>query len=282
MLGHKLVQTLGTDFEVFSTVRGEFSRYQRLGIFDRKRTFEKVGAEDEELIKKIVHQVKPDVLINGIGVIKQLPTSGDVIQTLRINSIFPHQLAKMAGDAGIRLITISTDCVFSGDKGNYSEGDFSDARDLYGKSKNLGEVQEGNCLTLRTSIIGRELFTGHSLVEWFLSNRGGRVRGFSGAIYSGFPTVEFGRILADLILRHPEIKGLYHLSSDPIDKFELLKLLNQYYRAGIEIEEYPDFKVDRSLNSEKFRQRTGFRPKSWDQMIRQMAEDETPYDLWKK
>lgn len=191
-------------------------------------------------------------------------------------------MAETAEKINARLINISTDCVFDGEKGFYKEEDISNATDVYGKSKNLGEVMGENCLTLRTSIIGRELQTSHSLVEWFLSNRGKSVKGFLNAIYSGFPTIILADIIADLIENHRNLSGLYHVSAEPINKFELLELINEAYQTDIEIEPFADFKIDRSLDSTKFRNETGFNPLSWREMIKIMADDPTPYDEWRK
>jgi dTDP-4-dehydrorhamnose reductase len=222
------------------------------------------------------------VIINAVGIIKQLPSSKNVVKTLSINSIFPHKLVEVADRYSAKLIQISTDCVFDGEKGNYTEEDVSNATDVYGKSKNLGEIVGANCLTLRTSIIGRELQTSHSLVEWFLSSRGKKIKGFSNAIYSGFPTIVLADIIADLIHNHKDLAGLYHVSSEPINKLELLKLLNKAYRAEVEIKPFDDFRIDRSLDSSKFRQETGFSPASWEKMIERMANDPTPYQKWRK
>jgi dTDP-4-dehydrorhamnose reductase len=203
------------------------------------------------------------------------------VTTLTVNAIFPHRLAELGREYGYRLITISTDCVFDGLRGNYSEDDIPNATDLYGKSKSLGEVSGENCLTVRTSIIGRELSTSHSLVDWFLANRGGKVKGFARAIYSGFPTIVFAGIIGDLIEHNRTLSGLYHVSSDPIDKFRLLCLIKEKFAVDIEIGRDEDFCIDRSLNSAGFREMTGFRPPAWGEMIAQMASDPTPYDKWK-
>ncbi len=215
--------------------------------------------------------------VNAVGVIKQVPLAKNVITTLSVNSIFPHQLNELSEKFQFRLINISTDCVFSGEKGNYSESDLADAHDLYGKSKYLGEVVAGSCLTLRTSIIGRELKTSNSLVEWFLSNRGRSVKGFVNAIYTGFPTVVLADILSNIIENYPNLCGLYHVSSEPINKFNLLNHINEAYQAEIKIEPFEDFVIDRSLDSNKFRKATGFEPINWDEMIRRMAADNTIY-----
>lgn len=282
MLGHKLVQRWGARFDVWATLKGVYEDYQRFGIFDREKTVERVDAERFETVEDAVRRVQPQVIFNAVGIIKQLPSSKNVIKTLTINSIFPHRLAETAQKFDARLINIGTDCVFDGKKGNYKEEDVSDAADIYGKSKNLGEVSGKNCLTLRTSIIGRELQTSHSLVEWFLSNRGKKVKGFVNAIYTGFPTIVLADIIADLMLNHQELCGLYHVSAEPINKYDLLKLINEAYQAEIEIEPFEDFRIDRSLDSTKFRKETGFQPSEWREMIRKMADDPTPYDEWRK
>lgn len=283
MLGHKLIQVLQENCEVFGTIRGEFGEVERrVGAFLKDKIITGVRAEKPDTLRRAIEQVKPDVVINAVGIIKQLPDSKDVITTLTVNSIFPHRLAELAGEFGFRLITVSTDCVFSGSRGNYSEQDVPDAIDLYGKSKNLGEVIADNCLTLRTSIIGHELSSLHSLVDWFLSNRGGKVKGYVNAIYSGFPTIVFAGIIDSLICDHPDLTGLYHVSSDPITKYDLLMLINTAYAANVDIEPFEDFKIDRSLDSTKFKDATGFKAKSWQEMVGLMANDAKIYGKWRQ
>jgi dTDP-4-dehydrorhamnose reductase len=282
MLGHKLVQRWKNDFDVRTTIRGDLQSFAQTDIFDKDKTIENIDVENYEQTAEIINRIMPDVIVNAVGIIKQITEANDVINTLTINSIFPYQLAKEAKKIGARLICISTDCVFNGKKGNYNEDDAPDAFDLYGKSKNLGEVTSENCLTLRTSIIGRELQTGPSLLEWFLSNEGKKVKGYKDAVFSGFPTIIFADILADLIKNHRNLNGLYHLSSEPINKYDLLELLKSAYGANIEIGASDEVKIDRSLDSAKLRNATGFAPLSWGEMIKIMANDPTPYDEWRK
>ncbi|MGI8669319.1 MAG: dTDP-4-dehydrorhamnose reductase family protein [Aridibacter sp.] len=278
MLGHKLVQILSQNFDVWATFHSDFDKYRKYPIFKSKRTFENVDVTNPASYFKIVRRLKPDVIINAVGIIKQLPDSKDVVKTLTVNSIFPHKLAEISEETDSRLITFSTDCVFDGKKGNYKETDVPNAYDLYGKSKNLGEVTDENCLTIRMSIIGRELTTKKSLIEWFLSNRGGKVEGFTSAIYTGFPTIILSEIIKDIISNHKNLHGLYHISSEPISKFDLLGFVREKYNIDVEIEPFSDFQIDRSLNSEKFRDETGFNPLSWEKMIEKMAEDSTLYE----
>lgn len=278
MLGHKLYQLLGQQHEVVGTIRADFSQVERFGIFERSRIIENVDATNRGCVSAAIEQARPDRVINAIGVIKQIPAANDPEAMLALNSIFPRELGQMAERDGFRLISISTDCVFDGSRGFYSETDPPDARDVYGMSKFLGEVEGTNCLTLRTSIIGRELGTSHSIVEWFLGQRGREVRGFTKAIYSGFSTIEMARIIGSILADHRDLSGVYNVSSEPISKFELLTLLNDAYGANIRIKPCDELVIDRSLDSSRFRQVTGYAPPDWKVMIEELAADSTSYD----
>jgi len=282
MLGHKLVQCLSPHFDTHSTIRGNFSSIERFGIFSKDRIIENVEASDPAALELVVSEVAPDVVINAIGVVKQVPSAKDVISTLELNSILPQRLAILSKKHGFRLIHFSTDCVFDGGRGMYTENDTPNALDLYGKSKQLGEVSQENTLTIRSSIIGRELNSSHGLIEWFLSNRGSSVSGFTTAIYSGFPTIVIADIIRDLIVRHRDLSGVHHIASEPINKYELLCLVDEFYDAGIEIEPSDQLVTDRSLNGSAFNALTGFKPDDWPTMIQKMAADTTPYDEFHK
>ena len=282
MLGHKLIQVLSQDFETATTIRFEKSYVERFGFQKQSKIFDCLNIENIESVEKVIIEFKPDFVINAVGIIKQLPESKNGTLILDINSIFPKTLSLLAQKYRFKLINISTDCVFSGKKGNYKETDISDAEDLYGKSKYLGEVTGKNCLTIRTSIIGRELFTSHSLIEWFFSNQGQTIDGYKNAIYTGFPTIVLAEIISDLIKRFPNLTGLFHISSNPINKYDLLNLVKKEFNVNIEIKPSEDFVIDRSLDSTKFRNLTGFTPSSWEEMIKKMANDPTPYDKWRK
>ena len=281
MLGHKLYQRLSKEFEVFATVRTDVAAVERFGIFKSHAIFPGVDVTDIGSIRRVLEVVKPDCVVNCVGVVKQNPTLADKIRTLTINSIFPNQLAQLSEEFDFRLITISTDCVFDGKEGNYSESEEANARDLYGMSKFLGEVTEGRSLTIRTSIIGRELSTSHSIIEWFLAHRGGTVDGYTKAIYSGFPTIELADTIANLIKNFPDLNGLFHISSDPISKFDLLTFVNKYFKSNVSIKPSEAVVVDRSLDSTKFKTLTGFTSPDWESMITRMAADPTPYDSFR-
>ncbi len=275
MLGHAILSRWQDRFDVFGVMRGKFERIERLRILERGRAFDGVDVRDEGSVRMVVEAVRPDVIFNAVGIIKQLPNSKNVVETLEINSIFPHRLAGLAAEFGARLVNVSTDCVFSGSKGMYTESDQPDALDLYGISKRFGEVAEGNCLTVRTSIIGPEIGSSHSLLDWFLGNEGGEVKGYSNAVFSGFPTVVLADILGDVIERPPDLAGLFHVSAEPIDKFTLLQLVRDAYGARIAIVPDGELVIDRSLDSGRFREATGFVPRPWPAMIREMAAADT-------
>ncbi len=215
---------------------------------------------------------KPDVAVNCIGIIKQLPNANDHLESLAINATLPHRLAKYCDATGARLVHFSTDCVFSGKQGNYREEDFPDAYDLYGRSKLLGEVAYENSVTLRTSIIGHELDRSKSLVDWFLS-QSGEVKGFTKAVFSGLPTIEVARVVKEYVIPNVNLSGLFHLSVDPINKYDLLNLVASTYGKSINITPDDKLVIDRSLNSDRFRTATGFKPKPWPELIKKMHQE---------
>lgn len=228
-----------------------------------------VNSDDMDSLARILDKHRPDVVINCIGLVKQLSDVKDPLVALPINSIFPHRLARLCALIDARLIHISTDCVFDGGKGGYTEEDVPNATDLYGRSKLLGEVDCPNAVTLRTSIIGHELGTAHGLVEWFLS-QSGRVQGFSKAVFSGLPTVVLGKVIRDFVIPAPELTGLFHVSVAPISKHDLLILVAERYRKSIEVVPCDQPVIDRSLDSTRFQRATGYKPPSWSELIEEM------------
>jgi len=277
MLGHRLYRLYRDRFETWGTVRGAARQWEALGLFDRRRLIDGVEATSLDTVLRAVAASRPDAVVNCIGVVKQSAAAKDPLPSIAINSLFPHRLAALCQAAGARLIHVSTDCVFSGRKGNYAEGDASDADDLYGKTKYLGEVHRENCLTIRTSLIGREIGGGPSLIEWFLGQRGGTVKGYKGAIFSGFTTEALGEIIADLIESHAQLNGLWHVSAAAVNKFDLLTLVNEAFDLGITIQADESFVCDRSLDSSRFRAETSYRPPAWEDMISRLAADRAPY-----
>lgn len=281
MLGHKILQSCGGRFEAWATFRSDFDRYASLGLLDRAHALTGVDAMNFDTVERAVRQVRPDVVVNCIGVVKQLAEGHDPIISITVNALLPHRVAAICRDIGARMIHVSTDCVFSGRTGMYRESDPADAEDLYGRSKLLGEVDGDHALTLRTSIIGRELRSTTGLVEWFLSNRGGSVNGFSEAIYSGLTTLALSSLIGDLIATDDPLHGLYQVSSESINKYDLLVLLDRAFDADVMIRRSTEMRIDRSLDSTRFRQAAGWQPATWPAMVAALAQDPTPYELWR-
>lgn len=273
MLGHKAYQVLSKHFETWVTFRNFDQRISGLKLFDESKVVNNVDAFSFDSVKHAVEFVQPAIVINCLGVIKQLPDARNKKISIYTNALFPHLLAELCKKFQARLIHISTDCVFSGNKGNYHENDVSDAVDLYGKTKFLGEVDYENTLTLRTSIIGHELFSKVSLVDWFLSQKGNIVKGFTNAIYTGFPTITFANEIKRIIMQFPTLSGLYNLSSEPIAKYELLQIINNVYNQEITVQPYPEFHCNRSLDSSSYRKKTSFMSVKWVPMVEEMHKD---------
>lgn len=280
MLGHKMWQVARAQCATRATVRGSADSMVRYG-FPRDEVIPGVDAADFDSVIRALDAARPDVVLNCIGIIKQLAAASDPVVSIGVNSLFPHRLHALCRSAGTRLIHISTDCVFSGRKGCYTEDDFPDADDLYGRSKFLGEVEGDGAVTLRTSIIGRELAGTSGLVEWFLSRRGGWVEGYTDAIFSGSTTLALARVILDVARSHSGLSGVYHVSVEPISKYDLLRLLNEAFDARVEIVPSDRVRIDRSLDSSRFRAATGFQPPSWPDLVREMAGESAQYQHWR-
>ena len=229
---------------------------------------------NEKSIFFALEKVNPEVVINCAGLTKHKKEANDPQISMSINASMPHQFASICDGRGVRFIHISSDCVFSGAKGGYVEGDLPDALDLYGRSKALGEVIQGNAITLRTSTIGHELHANYGLLEWFLSQNK-ECQGFSKAIFSGLPSVVFAEVIKDFVLPNTNLRGLYHVSADPINKYDLLKLIAAKYGKKIVIKQDREFTIDRSLKYEKFKAATSYSPATWPELIETMFKNYT-------
>jgi len=258
------------DYYVYGTVRSD-NALKHFTLQQQSNIIKGVDLTTSDALIKLYSEVRPNIVINCVGVVKQLEDANDTLITIPVNTLLPHRLARVGDLYGAKLIHISTDCVFSGKEGYYTENDIPDAKDLYGISKHLGEVIYSNTVVLRTSIIGHELNTSHSLVNWFLSQEG-KVKGFTKAIFSGLPTVELARVIEEYVLPNKKLEGLYHVSSLPINKFDLLNLIKKQYNKDITIEESDSLVIDRSLNSSKFRTATGYNPPSWPDLVKLMCQ----------
>lgn len=271
MLGHQLLRHFKGRHEVRVTLRLGREAYEVHHLFDHGTAFYGIDVRQTDLLLQIIAEFRPEAVVNAVGIVKQRADAKEVIPSLEINSLFPHRLALMCRTVGARLVHFSTDCVFSGRKGNYCEADFADANDLYGRTKFLGEVSESNCLTLRTSMIGPELSRNTGLLEWFLTQRGMTVKGFTKAIFSGFPTSELARIVERVLVDAPMVHGVFHAAARPISKYDLLTLIRDRLRLPIMIERDSTFECDRSLDASRFRQHTGYSAPCWEAMIDDMA-----------
>ena len=284
MLGHKMFQCLRRRFpKTYCTVRGSLHDpcIRQLELLQEGQVFEHCDAADLTAIEPFLMQHKPGVIINCVGIVKQRPEAKEPVPSILLNALLPHRLAAICRRWGGRLIHISTDCVFSGKRGNYAEDDVADAEDLYGRTKYLGEVTSANVLTLRTSIIGRELVHQESLLEWFFQQNHKKVFGYRQAWFSGLTTSQLTDVVGDLIGQHPNLCGLYQVTSQRISKYELLCLLRDAYGLQIEILPDEEFHCDRSLNGLKFKAATGYICPAWPDLVTQLVEDETPYDEWR-
>ncbi len=281
MLGHKMFQTLRESYDdTHAVVRAPLSELSHIELFQRGNVVSGIDAQDLMALSQLIEREKPAVVVNCVGVIKQRNDAKAYIPSLTLNSLLPHHLAAELAKHGGRLIHFSTDCVFSGKRGEYTEHDQSDAEDLYGKSKFLGEVTAPNAVTLRTSMIGRELNHFQSLLEWFLRQKSRHVEGYTRAMYSGLTTNMLSNVVADIIEDEAKLSGLYQVTGNTISKFELLKLIQERFKLPLEV--VPDEMVhcDRSMVGDKFKDATGFEAPDWPELIDQLAKDPTPYAKW--
>tara|TARA_B100001142_G_scaffold329840_1_gene394664 strand:- start:2748 stop:3632 length:885 start_codon:yes stop_codon:yes gene_type:complete len=271
MLGFGIFKSLSLNekFDVFGTVRS-IRKFKNIFSEEELNKIIQFDAMDQEdHLQEILGEVSPDYVINCIGLITQEDTNDkSATPYILLNSLFPHKVAKECSDHGVKLVHFSTDCVFSGSMGNYSEKSIPDAVDYYGRSKLLGEIEFSPHLTIRTSIIGHELFTNKSLIDWFLSQD--EVHGYTNAVFSGLPVNHISDVLNDFVLGKTELKGIYHLSADPINKYELLKKVALIYEKNIKINRNKDYIVDKSLDSSRFKKITGYSSPSWDKLITSM------------
>ena len=280
MLGHKLWQAASSRMDTWATVRDP-GAVPAARFFDRTRLLSGVTAEDFDTVRRAVESTRPDIVVSCIGVVKQRDEAKDPVVSLTVNSLFPHRLAALCAPAGVRILHVSTDCVFSGRSGGYQESDEPDAVDLYGRTKHLGEVSGPGALTIRTSMIGRELATSQGLVEWFLG-QSGHVPGFTRAIFSGLTTIELSRVILREVESPNPLQGVYHVAASPISKYDLLLLLNRAFARGLTIVPDESVRIDRSLDGSRFAAATGYMPPAWPVMIDEMAADPTPYGRWRE
>ena len=272
MLGHKFLQSWEKNHTVKCTLRKEIQFYENNHYFNKGNSIENVDVLDEAKLKKVIEDFMPDVLVNCVGVTKQIIDKSKLMHSIYINSYLPHTLKAICEKHSIRLILMSTDCVFSGDKGFYKEDDISDARDIYGKTKSLGEVDSEGVLTLRKSTVGIEIYKKHGLIEWFLGQKK-IVNGYSKAIYSGVTSQELANIIETILIDYPDMSGIYNIASKPISKYTLLSDLNERLNNILDIRSDDTVVCDRSLDPYKFQNDTRIQVKDWEVMLDELAEE---------
>ncbi len=278
MLGHIMWRRLSAIFpETFATVRHNVSTYKKYGIFKNDNIIDGVDVMDTNALSGLIKGLRPAFILNCIGITKRYVTDENVADCISLNAQLPHRLAQYGKPLGIKVFNFSTDCVFDGLQGNYKDGSSTNATDIYGKTKALGEIRYNNTLTLRSSFIGRELDKGSELLEWFLSQKGESVPGFRNAIYSGITTLEMSRVVIDIIKNYPDLHGLYNVSGHRISKYDLLDKVRRTFDVDIDIEVDDVFICDRSLDSSEFRSITSYEPPGWDAMLKELAEDSALY-----
>lgn len=274
MLGHQLMRHLQARHEVRGTVRRALAEYgpevRALGALRGG-----VDVRREADVDAALEAFAPEAVVNAAGIVKQRDEAKAAIASIEVNALFPQRLAAWCAARRVRLVHFSTDCVFSGAKGMYSERDEPDPVDLYGRSKLLGEPAAAGCLTLRTSMIGTELSRKTGLLEWFLAQeRGGpgaSVSGYRKAVFSGLTTPELARVTGRLLEDGRSIEGLYHLSAAPITKFDLLTMIKDRLKMDIALRPDDRVTIDRSLDSRRLREALGYQPPSWAAMIDELA-----------
>lgn len=273
MLGHTLWERLPRRFpDTYTTIRKGISDYGDDRLFESDRVIDHMDVMDLRMLEGALMVIKPDVILNCIGITKRREDPQNPIPSIILNAMLPHKLAKLAADLKAKLIHFSTDCVFDGKTGHYSDDTPPNATDLYGRTKALGEVTDNNALTLRSSFIGKELQEGTELLEWFLSQTD-VVRGFKNAIYTGLTTLELCRVIEKLLLNYPDASGLYNVSSEPINKFDLLRLIGEKMHRCVEIIPDESFHCDRSLDSARFRRDFGYTPPPWTKMVEELSQE---------
>lgn len=257
-----------TQHKILGTVRSS-NLFQLFHASTLEHLVSGIDIADIKNTEKFLRRFEPNIVINCAGLTKHRSEGDDPAQAIVANALFPHQLNNFCSTNSARLIHISSDCVFLGSRGNYVESDTPDADDLYGRTKALGEVSGPNAMTIRTSTIGHELSTNYGLLNWFLNQRN-ECQGFKKAYFSGLPTIELARVIAEYVIPAPHLNGLYHLAGDSISKFDLLKLIAAEYGKEIQITPEDKFSIDRSLNGRKFEDASGYKAPDWPALIKMM------------
>ena len=272
LIGHKLTQVLSDRFDtVVPVLHGSAGRFAEFGLF-QGNAIENVDVADFEATVAVLNEIDPDVVLNCAGITKRRPEVNDPVLAITVNSLFPHRLAHWCKASDARMIHFSTDCVFDGAQGDYTEGSVTTARDAYGQTKALGETRYDHCLTIRSSFIGQELAVHSELLDWFLAQRGQHLKGFTHALYTGVSTPVMARVVGDIIADHPDVSGLYQLSvPEPISKYDLLCLARDAFDLEVEITPDDAFEIRPTLNGTALRSVLNLTLPTWPEMMAELA-----------
>ncbi len=283
MLGHKVFRTF-TDagVDTWGTLRQGKQNYKKWPFLQSAKVVGDVDVTTSQL-QTILNEIKPQFVINCVGLTIRKENSSDERANIKLNALLPHEIEFWCRNNNAKLLHYSTDHVFNGQKGDYTEESPKDAADVYGQSKSLGEVNHSEfALTLRSSIIGRELDRKTELLEWFLAHRGKSAKGYTRSIYSGVTTNYLAELSLRIVKEQPKLSGLLQPTSVPISKFELLKKINATFRLGIELQADDKVVVNNTLLANKFNAVTGWTVPAWDQLVDDLARDSVFYDGEKK
>jgi dTDP-4-dehydrorhamnose reductase len=278
MLGHKLLQKLNRDFDVYGTVRREFDFSKAIPCWAASGVVTNVAVEYRASVARAIRTVRPDAVVNCIASPPWVQTREELRGCIAVNARFPLDLAALCHSAGARLIHIGSDGVFAGTRGNYTECDPCDATDAYGKAKFLGEVSGPNCVTLRLSLIGRDIRQPKSgLLEWLLSQQGRSIKGYRRSLFSGLTSCALAQVIRRVLAEHSGLSGVFHVASSPVSKLALLEAIRDRFALRIGIEPDDSVAYDRSLDGSAFERRTGIKPPSWPEMLDELYEDSRCY-----
>lgn len=278
LIGHNFLQELSASFEVFGTLHKSKNRYGNRSLFSGKNVIENINVSEFEIFKGVLYAVNPDVILNCIGITKRKVEINNPFEVLTINSVFPHQLANWAKSNQKRVIHFSTDCVFNGETGNYTEESITTAEDVYGRTKALGEIIYDHTLTIRSSFIGQELFGKTELLEWFLAQDGKEIKGFTKTFYSGVSTIFMARVVSNIISNFPKLSGLYHLAPDkPISKYELLCLSKEAFQVNVNIIPDNEHVHCPTLDATKLKREINLIVPSWKEMMFELGANKGRY-----
>ncbi len=276
LIGYTLWKQFQEKYDTYAVTRlPKATLAEHTSLFESDKVIDKIDISDFHHLTGIIRALRPECILNGTGVTKRRHEIHHIETALTINSLFPHKLAEWCLGQGIRLINFSTDCVFHGDSGDYNEESITTAIDNYGRTKAFGEVTDMmNCVTIRSSFIGREIMHKTELLEWFLAQDGKSIKGFTNALYSGVSTIQMSKVVSHILDNFPNLHGLYQLAPEkPISKYDLLCIAKKAFGSSVQIVTDDSFISNKSLNGSKLKNEIGFEVPSWNTMMTELAQD---------